>query len=251
MRSKSCNRMENPFGLQNGDMAYIVSVVGEFAEIEKVVVFGSRAKGTHKKGSDIDLAIFGNDVSFSTLARLHYRLEEEGPLPYFFDIVDYTHSDHQELKAHIERVGKIIFDREGLRMLDLRNLKQALEALGIAFKIYDQNLLPEHMPEKVVLRDGVIQRFEFTFELAWKTLKRYLQEYGLENVDSLNNRDLFRVGFEQGLLDDPEVWFHYLKMRNQSSHLYDEGKAALVFASARRFQQDAQALIKKLGEKIQ
>lgn len=109
-------------------------------------------------------------------------------------------------------------------MLDLRSLKQAVEALKIAFEIYDHNLLEEFMPEKIVLRDGVIQRFEFTFELSWKMLKRYLEEFGLEKVDGLNNRDLFRVGFEQGLLDDPEAWFHYLKMRNQSSHIYDAGR---------------------------
>ena len=134
-------------------------------------------------------------------------------------------------------------------VLDLRSLKQAVEALKIAFEIYDHNLLEEFMPEKIVLRDGVIQRFEFTFELSWKMLKRYLEEFGLEKVDGLNNRDLFRVGFEQGLLDDPEAWFHYLKMRNQSSHIYDAGKAAAVFASARQFQLAAQELLSRLEAK--
>ena len=135
-------------------------------------------------------------------------------------------------------------------MLDLRSLKKAVQALNIAFEIYDHNPLAETMPEKFVLRDGVIQRFEFTFELSWKMLKRYLEEFGLEKVDSLNNRDLFRVGFEQGLLDDPEAWFHYLKMRNQSSHIYDEGKAAAVFAAARDFQQVAQELLNRLEAKV-
>ena len=136
-------------------------------------------------------------------------------------------------------------------MLDLRSLKQALAALRVAFDVYDQNERPDHAPEKVVLRDGVIQRFEFTFELSWKTLKRYLEEYGLEKVDGLNSRDFFRVGFEQGLLDDPERWFYYLKMRNQSSHIYDEDKAALVFSAARNFLQDVQSLIERVEEKIQ
>jgi len=136
-------------------------------------------------------------------------------------------------------------------MLDLRSWKKAVEALKIAFEIYDQNPLSDHVPEKIVLRDGVIQRFEFTFELSWKMLKRYLEEYGLEKVDSLNNRDLFRVGFEQGLLEDPEVWFHYLKMRNQSSHIYDAGKAAMVFSAARNFQQDVQLLMERIEAKNQ
>jgi nucleotidyltransferase substrate binding protein (TIGR01987 family) len=135
-------------------------------------------------------------------------------------------------------------------MLDLRSLKKAVEALIVAFEIYDHNPLPEFMPEKIVLRDGVIQRFEFTFELSWKMLKRYLEEFGLEKVDSLNNQDLFRVGFEQGLLDDPEVWFHFLKMRNQSSHIYDADKAAVVFAAARDFQAEAQALLERLEARV-
>mgnify|MGYP003592704161 CR=1 FL=1 len=134
--------------------------------------------------------------------------------------------------------------------LDLESFRRAIEAFKIAFDIYDCNTLPDFMPEKIVLRDGVIQRFEFTFELSWKTLKRYLEEYGLEQVDTMTNRELFRVGFEQGLLDNPEVWFHYLKMRNQSSHLYNETKAAIVFSAARNFLHDVQSLFQRLEVKI-
>ena len=125
----------------------------------------------------------------------------------------------------------------------------ALKALKIAFDIYDSNLLPSDVPEKIVLRDGVIQRFEFTFELSWKMLRRYLEEYGMERVDALNNRELFRVGFEQGLLENPEAWFGYLKMRNLISYVYDEAKAELVFNAARAFLPDAQDLLEKLEEK--
>ncbi len=86
-----------------------------------------------------------------------------------------------------------------------------------------------------MLRDGVIQRFEFAFEVAWKTLRRYLRQYGLESVDQLTNRELFRLGFEQGLLDDPEAWFTFLRHRNLTSHVYDEATAEQVFSSAAPF----------------
>ena len=99
------------FGLNDTDLAYIIAVIGDFEEIEKAVIFGSRAKGNYKTASDVDIAVFGKNISFSSIAHLHSRLEEEGPLPYFFDIVDYTHSTHKELKDHIERVGKTIFER--------------------------------------------------------------------------------------------------------------------------------------------
>jgi uncharacterized protein len=47
-----------------------------------------------------------------TVSTLHASLEEEGPLPYFFDIVDYTHLNHSELKEHIDRVGKVIYRKD-------------------------------------------------------------------------------------------------------------------------------------------
>jgi nucleotidyltransferase substrate binding protein (TIGR01987 family) len=131
-------------------------------------------------------------------------------------------------------------------VLDLSSIKKAVKALEIALEIYDRNPLPADDPEKVVLRDGVIQRFEFTYELSWKMLKRYLEEYGLERPDRLNNRDLFRVGYEQELIDDPEKWFLYLRMRNLTSHVYDEAKAMEVFQAAKRFLPDVQYFLERL-----
>ena len=102
-----------------------------------------------------------------------------------------------------------------------------------------------------MLRDGVIQRFEFTFELSWKMIKRFLEEYGLEKPDGLNNRELFRAAREQGLIDDPEKWFRYLKSRNFTSHVYDDDTAAGVFEAARDFLHDARYLIDQLNQRIQ
>ncbi|QZY55571.1 nucleotidyltransferase family protein [Crassaminicella profunda] len=99
------------FGLRESDLDYIKKAIGKFTEIEKAAIFGSRAKGNYKKGSDVDIAIYGDYITFDTLSRLHAMLEDQGPLPYFFDIVDYTHLNHKELKEHIDRVGKIIYYR--------------------------------------------------------------------------------------------------------------------------------------------
>jgi predicted nucleotidyltransferase len=99
------------FGLRETDIDYIINTIESFVEIEKAGIFGSRAKGNYKSGSDIDIAIYGNNITFDTLSALHSLLEEQGPMPYLFDIVDYTHLTHKELKEHIDRVGKIIFQR--------------------------------------------------------------------------------------------------------------------------------------------
>ena len=94
------------FGLRQSDINYILDAIKKFPEIEKAVIFGSRAKGNYKHGSDVDIAIHGKKVTFDTISALHSMLEEQGPLPYFFDIVDYTHLNHKELKDHIDRVEK-------------------------------------------------------------------------------------------------------------------------------------------------
>lgn len=111
------------FGLTDSDLNYIVDTIKGIEEIEKAVIFGSRAKGNYNPGSDVDIAIYGEQITFDTLSYLHSRLEEQGPLPFFFDIVDYSHLEHQELKEHIEKVGKVIFDRK-LRRQESKNERE-------------------------------------------------------------------------------------------------------------------------------
>jgi len=76
-------------GLTQTDIKRITAAIKQFPEIEEAVIFGSRAKGTHKKASDVDLAIKGSEVTAETINRLSFLLNEELPLPYFFDVVHY------------------------------------------------------------------------------------------------------------------------------------------------------------------
>jgi len=135
-------------------------------------------------------------------------------------------------------------------MLDLSSLEKAVIAFKTSLEVYNQSPLQEQEAEKLLMRDGVIQRFEFTFELSWKMLKRYLELYTMEKPDGLINRDLFRIGCEQGLINDAEKWFGYLNMRNQTIHIYDEKKARAVFEAAKKFLPDAEFLLNKIKEKI-
>lgn len=83
----------------------------QFPQIERAAIFGSRAKGNYKPGSDIDIAIYGEEITFDVISKLHSMLENASPMPYMFDIVDYTHISHKVLKEHIERVGKVFYKR--------------------------------------------------------------------------------------------------------------------------------------------
>jgi predicted nucleotidyltransferase len=77
-----------------------------------VVLFGSRAKGTQKIASDVDLAIKGKAVTYATAVRLADMLNEEKPLPYFFDVLHYESIIEPRLLEHIDRVGIVLYARK-------------------------------------------------------------------------------------------------------------------------------------------
>jgi nucleotidyltransferase substrate binding protein (TIGR01987 family) len=103
------------------------------------------------------------------------------------------------------------------------------------------------------IRDACIQRFEYTYELSIKLLKRFLEfEMPIaEKVDQLNYRDLIRVACEVGLLRNPEKWFVYREARNQTSHVYDEIQAAAVFAIIPDFFQESSKFYQALVTRLQ
>lgn len=100
------------FGLLNKDIDYIIDTLSKFPQIEKGVIFGSRGMGNYKKGSDIDLAIMGNEITDSILCQVYDYLNEVYPIPYFFDILHYDYISNVNLKKHIDDFGKIIYERK-------------------------------------------------------------------------------------------------------------------------------------------
>ena len=75
--------------------------------------------------------------------------------------------------------------------------------------------------------DGLIQRFEFTFELAWKLMKSYAEYQGTDK-EIMGSRDAVRWAFENHLICDSATWMEMIKRRNDTSHTYDEDTAAEV-----------------------
>ncbi len=97
-------------GLNPNEIEKIKAVFSKFNSVSSVIVFGSRAKGTHKPASDIDLAVKGNGINLETLNELSIQLDDL-LLPYKFDISIYSNIENQNLLDHIIRVGKIIYER--------------------------------------------------------------------------------------------------------------------------------------------
>ncbi len=103
------------FGLTDTDFEQIKNALIHYPDIEQAIIFGSRAKGNFKPGSDIDLALKGKNITETTLMHLKEELEEKLPLPYFFDLLVYHTISNVQLTQHIDRVGKVIYKKQKMK----------------------------------------------------------------------------------------------------------------------------------------
>lgn len=131
--------------------------------------------------------------------------------------------------------------------LDIGNFENAIFRLEEGLAEYQADTT------RTLIRDGLIQRFEFTYELSHKTLKRYLEFASPtpEQYDNVSFQDLIRSGNEQGLLlGDWSSWKRYRDMRAKTSHTYDESVALDVVVGIPAFIEEARYLRDKLRARL-
>ncbi|MEO8353753.1 MAG: nucleotidyltransferase domain-containing protein [Chthoniobacteraceae bacterium] len=104
--------MSGRHGLKERTVAQIHGVLALFHEVESAVLFGSRAKGVHKLGSDIDLALYGAGLDWRVLGRIEDALDDL-LLPYDFSLLHHHERTDSEVAGHIARVGVPFYRREG------------------------------------------------------------------------------------------------------------------------------------------
>jgi len=97
------------FGLYPNSYQQLLSIFQKHENIEKVVIYGSRAKGNYKEGSDIDFTLFG-ELNYDDLLKLKIEFEESS-IPYLIDISIYNDLKSVSLLEHINRVGKIFYNK--------------------------------------------------------------------------------------------------------------------------------------------
>lgn len=108
----------------------------------------------------------------------------------------------------------------------LQKIEHYINALGQleqAAEIYGKT------PQDELYRDGLIQRFEFTVELAWKSIKDYLEDQG-STISIATPRAILKEAFAAGIIQNADVWNQILTARNVTSHVYDEKTADDVAA---------------------
>jgi len=108
----------------------------------------------------------------------------------------------------------------------LERFKQRLEKFSNALERLKEGLTKS--ADDDLYRDGIPQRFEFTFDLSWKTIKDYMEYQGI--IPKIGSpREIIQLGFKQGIISDGEAWIQMMLSRNALSHLYDEKTSREIY----------------------
>jgi len=103
--------MNERFGLKQDVIDRVCAVLAKYPQVEKAIIYGSRAKGIHKKGSDVDLTLVGEDLTLDVLFRIMDDIDDL-LLPYTFDVSIFHTIEDQDVVEHISRVGKIFYEKQ-------------------------------------------------------------------------------------------------------------------------------------------
>ena len=133
--------------------------------------------------------------------------------------------------------------------LELESFHSAVDSLGQALERSEDAVLMNNLDETLrnVVQSGVIKHFEFTYELSWKFIKRWLEvNVSPDAADGVTRRELYRLGFENRLIDDVDCWMNHHEARNETTHTYRKTTADEVYAAIPAFLEDARLLLAAL-----
>lgn len=109
----------------------------------------------------------------------------------------------------------------------LEKLQQAVDIIRTRYPVHDGGKISDDLFLDDIIKEGLIQRFEYTHELAWKVMRDFLMQKG--NIIIYGSKDATREAFSAQLILDGELWMDMIQSRNKTSHTYDENTADEIF----------------------
>ena len=187
----------------------IISLAENFG-LKKIILFGSRARGTNHERSDIDLAVQGENFSEFAAA-----VDEKIETLLSFDIINLDDNLADDFKAEIARDGIILYMEIPVAVKKYNAFAKSLAVLLRSNRNFDDE----------IYRMGIIGQFHLTFELSWKVLREFLLVHGVSEAISGSPREIIKAGYKFNFISDENIWLDMLKRRNQAIHTYDENIA--------------------------
>ena len=178
--------------------------IAKIHNLDRVILFGSRARGDCHSKSDIDLAVNGGDtINFSI------DLEENVNTLLTFDVVDLGKGISDSLLGSIEKDGVVIYEK----------FENYVSNLAVLEKAYREDLNNEFIVS------GIIDKFFIQFELGWKVLEELLRYEGKSIANTGSPREIIKAAYSVYDFINEEPWLSMLRARNDMTHIYD-GNAA-------------------------
>ena len=184
----------------------IISAAKKF-RVKKLILFGSRARGTNHARSDIDLAVSGGDIS-----NFAETLDEQIDTLLPFDVINLDENIDADFQAEIDRDGIILYEELSPAVKKLDAFAKSLAVLSKSNKDTTDE----------IYRMGIIGQFHLTFELSWKALREILLLHGVSEAASGSPREIIKAGYQFHFLNDENLWLDMLKRRNLTTHVYNE-----------------------------
>jgi nucleotidyltransferase substrate binding protein (TIGR01987 family) len=221
-------------------VSQVREIILKHVQPDRVYLFGSRVSGDAKPESDYDFAFDAPGADFSLLQQIRDELDELHTL-HRIDVSNIAGADSR-FANRVRDTGLVLYSAtKALRAEDgLIYFSRALERFRLL--VEERERWVREGNGDIVL-DVAAKRFEFTYEMAWKALKRVLDYLG---IDARAPRPVFKEAFAQGLLDDEQVWLDMIEMRNLSSHIYDEHEIGRILDQLERYLEAFDGLKAKL-----
>ena len=183
----------------------IISLAKSFG-VKKLILFGSRARGTNKERSDIDLAAQGGNVT-----EFSFDIEEKIPTLLKFDIINLDEHVAEDFLAEIARDGIILYEDNPV----MKKIDEFIKSLAVLLRS-NRDFNDE------IYRMGIVGQFNLTFELSWKALREILLFHGVNKAEIGSPREIIKSAYQFHFISDEDIWLDMLKSRNQVIHIYDE-----------------------------
>lgn len=194
----------------------VKAIILKYAKPIRIYLYGSQVNGESNDSSDIDIAYDDPEC------KDNYLIEEEVKNIKTLVKIDIKNIAKTEdrFKNRVKSTGRVLYSfSKQLRAEDgLHNFSNALDKFVSAVDRYEE--LKNEGFEDIYL-DLIVKRFEFTYEMSWKALKRYLEFLGF---DIKSPRMAFKEAYTQQLLIDESIWLDMIEQRNLSAHVYDESE---------------------------
>lgn len=219
----------------------VVAIILTYAKPERIWLYGSQATGEATETSDIDIAY--EDKECKEQWRIEEEVEKLATL-IKIDVKNITHSEDR-FRNRVKSTGRILYSAsKQLRFEDaLYNYRRAMERF---IEALDRKIDLEREGFGDIFLDLAVKRFEFTYEMAWKTIKRYLD---YEGIEAAYPRACFKEAYSQKLITDQQVWLDMIEQRNLSSHVYNQDEVAGILGKLNDFRAAFEDLLLQLEKR--